>query len=84
MLLTKRRREQGTISPALQAAGISLAMSVVARDTVIRPWLMIGSVSPAPCQGEESILQVIAGLAFSECLFPLARAFPGGSWQNFL
>lgn len=41
-------------------------------------------MSPAPCQGEESILSVIVGLAVSECLFPLAWAFPGGSWQGFL
>lgn len=38
MLLTKRRREEGTISLILQAAGISLARSIAARDTVIRPW----------------------------------------------
>lgn len=30
MLLTKRRREDGTISLALQAVGISLAMSIAA------------------------------------------------------
>lgn len=78
MPLTKRRREQGTISLALQAAGISLAMSIAARHTVIRPWLITGSVSHAPCQGEESILQVIVGLVVSECLFPLAWVFPEG------
>lgn len=42
---------------------------------------MTGSVSPAPCQGEESILWVIAGLAVFECLFPLAWAFPWGGWE---
>lgn len=41
-------------------------------------------MSPAPRQREESILSVIVGLAVSERLFPLAGAFPRGSWQGFL
>lgn len=38
MLLTRSRREEGTISLILQAVGISLAGSIAARDTVIRRW----------------------------------------------
>lgn len=63
--------------------GCSSCRALLSLDAVIRLGNNRSCISCA-CQGEESILSLIAGLAGSERLFPLAWAFPGGSWQGFV